>query len=54
MRRKSATPAGTLLLDVVNRTWSDELLSLLEIDKSLLPRLHESPEVTGTLNAAGG
>jgi xylulokinase len=43
--------SGTLLLDVVNRTWSDRLLSLLDIDKSLLPRLHESPQVTGGLNA---
>jgi xylulokinase len=43
--------SGTLLLDVVNRTWSDKLLGLLEIDKSLLPRLHESPEITGTLKA---
>lgn len=43
--------SGTLLLDVVKRTWSDELLSRLEIDKALLPRLHESPEITGTLTA---
>jgi xylulokinase len=45
--------SGMLLLDVVNRTWSDKLLGLLEIDKSLLARLHESPEVTGTLHAEG-
>jgi xylulokinase len=43
--------SGTLLLDVVNRTWSDKLLGLLEIDKGLMPRLHESPDVTGTLHA---
>lgn len=43
--------SGTLLLDVVNRRWSDKLLSLLQIDKALLPRLHESQEVTGTLSA---
>jgi xylulokinase len=43
--------SGTLLLDVVNRRWSDQLLGLLQIDKSLLPRLHESPEITGHLNA---
>jgi xylulokinase len=42
--------SGTLLLDVVHRTWSDRLLGLLEIDKGLLPRLHESPEVTGSLH----
>src|SRR6185436_17178095 len=45
--------SGTLLLDVEDRMWSDELLSLLDIDKALLPRLHESPEITGTLNAQG-
>src|SRR6185295_2007824 len=45
--------SGMLLLDVVNRTWSDKLLSLLQIDKSLLAKLHESPQVTGTLNAQG-
>src|SRR5438552_4410324 len=44
--------SGMLLLDVVHRTWSDKLLSLLEIDRALLPRLHESPEVTGSLHAA--
>src|SRR5688572_4181528 len=42
--------SGTLLLDVVNRKWSDTLLSLLEIDRSLMPRLHESPQVTGALS----
>jgi xylulokinase len=45
--------SGTLLLDVVNRTWSAKLLSLLEIDPALMPRLHESPEITGTLTPAG-
>jgi xylulokinase len=44
--------SGTLLLDVVNRRWSDRLLELLEIDKSLMPRLQESPEITGTLTLA--
>jgi xylulokinase len=45
--------SGMLLLDVANRTWSDKLLRLLDIDKSLLARLHESPEVTGRLSAEG-
>jgi xylulokinase len=43
--------SGTLLLDVARRTWSSPLLERLEIDPSLLPRLHESPEITGTLSA---
>jgi xylulokinase len=42
--------SGTLLLDVAAREWSNELLKILDIDKSLMPRLHESPEVTGTLS----
>jgi xylulokinase len=46
--------SGTLLLDVRNRRWSDELLGLLAIDRSLLPRMHESPEVTGTLTRQAG
>ncbi|CAN5550685.1 xylulokinase [soil metagenome] len=45
--------SGTLLLNVAQRTWSTELLGLLQIDPALLPRLHESQEITGTLNAAG-
>jgi xylulokinase len=44
--------SGTLLLDVKNRIWSDKLLGLLQIDRSLLPRLHESPDITGTLSKA--
>src|SRR5437667_4713126 len=45
--------SGTLLLDVMNRRWSDELLGLLRIDRSLLPRLHESPDITGELHDVG-
>ncbi len=41
--------SGTLLLDVANRRWSTRLLDLLQIDAALLPRVHESPEITGTL-----
>ena len=37
------------LLDVPNRCWSDEILETLEIDKSLLGKVYESCEVTGTL-----
>lgn len=45
--------SGTLLLDVVNRRWSDELLSRLQIDKALLPRVQESYQVTGNLDKYG-
>lgn len=41
--------SGTLLLDVVNRKWSNQLLGKLDLDMELLPRLVESDEVTGTL-----
>src|SRR5687767_6632595 len=45
--------SGTLLLDVANRRWSDRLLTILSIDNALLPRLHESHEVSATLSAEG-
>jgi len=41
--------SGTLLLDVVNRKWSSKLLELLQIDPALMPRVHESFEITGEL-----
>ncbi len=44
--------SGTLLLDVANRRWSEELLRKLDLDPSLLPPVHESQEVTGQLSAA--
>src|SRR3954466_1702104 len=47
-----ADASGTLLLDVAQRRWSDEVLSALEIDKAWLPRVLESPEVSG--RTAGG
>ena len=39
--------SGMGLLDVPNRCWSDEVLEKLNIDKSLLAKVYESPEVTG-------
>ncbi|QNM06773.1 xylulokinase [Qiania dongpingensis] len=41
--------SGMQLLDVPNRCWSDEVLEKLEIDKALLAKVCESPEVTGTI-----
>src|SRR6185312_8335242 len=43
--------SGTLLLDVRNRSWSNRLLELLGIDRALMPRLHESYEVSGKVSA---
>jgi xylulokinase len=38
-----------LLLDVVRRRWSNELLSKLDLDANLLARCYESEEITGRL-----
>src|SRR5918999_1115017 len=46
-----ADASGTLLLDVAQRRWSDEVLDALELDAGWLPRLLESPEVSGTTPA---
>ena len=40
---------GMQLLDVPKRTWSDEVLGALEIDRGLLGDMYESPEITGTI-----
>jgi xylulokinase len=41
--------SGTLLLDVAARRWSSRMLEKLEIDPALLPPVHESPDITGTI-----
>ena len=48
-----ADASGTLLFDVSRRRWSDEMLELVGIDRSLLPRAFESQEVTGRVSAEG-
>ncbi len=48
-----ADASGTLLLDVANRRWSNEVLDKSGIDKNLLPALYESPQVCGKVSAAG-
>lgn len=47
-----ADASGTLLLNVAERRWSDEMLAAAEIDAKLLPRVYESPEITGTVSTA--
>jgi len=42
--------SGTLLLDVARRRWRQPLLSRLEIDPERLPRVYESPEVSGRVS----
>lgn len=41
--------SGTLLLDVKNREWSEEMLGICGLKKRQLPRLYESYEAVGTL-----
>lgn len=48
-----ADASGTLLFDVAARKWSEQMLSASEIDERLLPRVYESPEVTGVVSNAG-
>ena len=48
-----ADASGTLLLDVAHRRWSKEMLKLVQMDESLLPRLYESPEICGRISDAG-
>jgi xylulokinase len=54
-----ADASGTLLLNVQQRAWSEEVLNALDIKEEWLPRLHEGSDVTGTTRegipvAAGG
>jgi xylulokinase len=48
-----ADASGTLLLNVAQRKWSDELLQAAEMDRSLLPALFESPDICGKVSATG-
>ena len=41
--------SGMQLLDIAARDWSDEVLQRLDIDKSLLGKVYESPDVTGRI-----
>lgn len=42
--------SGMQLLDVPHRCWSKEVLEKLEIDEALLPKVYESPEITGHIS----
>lgn len=42
--------SGMQLMDVPKRIWSDEILSKCNIDKSMLAKIYESPEVTGKVH----
>src|SRR6184192_2332081 len=48
-----ADASGTLLFDVAGRKWSQAMLGATEINEAWLPRVCESPEVTGVVSSAG-
>ncbi|MDR0819705.1 MAG: xylulokinase [Oscillospiraceae bacterium] len=39
--------SGMQLMDISARDWSGEILTKLQIDRALLPKMYESPDVTG-------
>jgi len=41
--------SGMQFMDIANRCWSDEVISRLGLDKSMLGKMYESQEVTGTI-----
>ncbi len=45
-----ADGAGTILFDLKQRTWSQEMLAALGIPSEWLPPTYEGPEVTGTVS----
>lgn len=44
-----AGAAGTSLLNVAERAWSDEVIAALDIPRSWLPQVHEGTAITGTI-----
>jgi len=42
--------SGTALFDVVKRQWSSQMIEALGLDRSILPKCHESVEVTGKIS----
>jgi len=46
-----ADGSGMILYDLKKRTWSKELLNILSIPESWLPKTYEGTEVTGVVNA---
>lgn len=43
--------SGTMLLDLKSRSWSEALCGVADIDMSLLPRVYEGPNTTGTVHS---
>ena len=49
----AAEASGTLMLDVARRRWSEELLGAVGIDRQILPRVFESPEICARVSRRG-
>ena len=49
-----ADASGTLLFDVANRRWSDDVLDALELPREWLPPAHESTDIGGAGDQAAG
>ncbi len=48
-----ADASGTLMFDVVHRVWSPPMLEVSRIDEAFLPKVFESPAVSGHVNEEG-
>jgi xylulokinase len=48
-----ADASGTLLFDVVNRRWSSEMLQASALAPEILPKVFESPEISGRVSKDG-
>lgn len=48
-----ADASGTLMFDVVHRQWSQPMLEISKLDEGLLPKVFESPEISGYVNEEG-
>jgi len=46
---EASDASGMNLLDINTRTWSKEVLDILEIDAELLPKVGESSDIAGTI-----
>lgn len=48
-----ADSSGTLLFDVRNRKWSDEMMEAFDLNRKLFPKVYESIEITGVVSEKG-
>ena len=47
----AADASGTALFNVLERRWSNEMMGALDLDREILPNVHESPEVSARISA---